>query len=47
LQFKDDGESFGISDDLQLDTSDMMASSSVGLNVTLEAANTRMRQEIR
>ncbi|XP_076820544.1 coiled-coil domain-containing protein 13-like [Clavelina lepadiformis] len=39
--------SFGVSDDLNLDTSNVSASSTVGLNVALEAANTSMREELR
>nr|CAB3228146.1 coiled-coil domain-containing protein 13-like [Phallusia mammillata] len=39
--------SFGISDDLSLSMADVMASSTVGLNVSLEAANTSMREELR
>ena len=39
--------SFGVSDDLSLSVGDVSASASVGLNVTLEAANTAMREELR
>ena len=36
-----------MSDDLNLSVGDVSSSASVGLNVTLEAANTAMRGELR
>uniref|UniRef100_H2YKI9 Uncharacterized protein n=1 Tax=Ciona savignyi TaxID=51511 RepID=H2YKI9_CIOSA len=38
---------FGVSDQLDLSLNDVTTSSTVGLNATLEAANTSMREEIR
>nr|XP_026690989.1 coiled-coil domain-containing protein 13-like isoform X4 [Ciona intestinalis] len=42
-----DSSAFGVSDELGLSLNDVMGSSTVGLNTTLEAANTSMREEIR
>ncbi|XP_078486673.1 coiled-coil domain-containing protein 13-like isoform X2 [Ciona intestinalis] len=42
-----DSSAFGVSDELGLSLNDVMGSSTVGLNSTLEAANTSMREEIR